>query len=317
MKNEKKKAPIYYGGQALMEGVMMRGASGYAIAVRKPDGDIHLSEKPLSNLSERFPIFKWPILRGVIAFGSAMVIGFSAITHSAEIALQEEGSQDTDSDSKWNDISMGISVVLAIVIALGLFMLLPAFIGSLFANVINVRWTGVVEGLVRILIFVAYVFLISWLKDVQRVFQYHGAEHKAINCHENNMPLTPENIKNFSRFHKRCGTSFLLIVMVVSMILFMFIQTNSIWMRFGSRILLLPIIAGISYEITVKWAGRRDNWLVRALIFPGMCLQRLTTAEPDEGQIEVAVMALNKALEQDANKVAILNKEPEQEVLEL
>jgi len=157
-------------------------------------------------------------------------------------------------------------------------------------------WIGVIEGLLRILLFILYVVAISQARDIKRTFQYHGAEHKAINCHEKNMPLTTENISTCSRLHKRCGTSFLLIVMVISMILFMILRIENIWLRFGSRIILLPFIAGLAYEVSVKWAGKRDNWFVRAIIWPGMMLQRMTTGEPDTGQIEVAVMALERVI---------------------
>ncbi|MCL2225168.1 MAG: DUF1385 domain-containing protein [Defluviitaleaceae bacterium] len=304
--------PVYYGGQAVMEGVMMRGTKGYAMAVRKPNGEIAMIEKPLSTLTKRYPFLKWPLIRGVTALCSSMAVGFTSLSLSADIAF--EGLEEEEPESrfeKWlfekfgdklNGIIKGLAMVFAVVLALGLFMLLPAFLGGLVP--VRPALTGVIEGFLRIAIFVTYVFVISRSQDIQRVFQYHGAEHKAINCFESNLPLTHENVAASNRLHKRCGTSFMLVVMVITMILFMIIQVEGVWMRFASRILLLPLIAGLSYEVSVKWAGRRDNFLVRAIIFPGMLMQKMTTAEPDEKQIEIAVTALEKVLEQEKEEPA-------------
>jgi len=298
------KEPIYYGGQAVMEGILMRGSKAYAMAVRRPNGEIVIIDKPLSKLTERFSILKLPLVRGFVALCSSMSLGFGALSQSADIAFEEE-TEPSGKFEKWlterlgdklNSILKVIAIVLAVAISLGLFMLLPAFIGSL----VNVgALTGVVEGLVRIVIFVAYIFIVSRAKDIQRVFQYHGAEHMAINCHESKLELNQENVANSSRLHKRCGTSFMLVVMVIAMILFMIVRVEGVWLRFGSRILLLPVIAGISYEISVKWAGRRDNFLVKIITAPGMLLQKLTTATPDEKQIEIAIAALEKCLAQE------------------
>ena len=286
----------------------MRGKKAYAMAIRRPDGEIHMIEKPISSITKRYPFLKLPLIRGFVALCSSMALGFSALSQSAEIALSEEEPtnsrfeqflQDKLGD-KFNNVIMTIAMVLAVILGVGLFMLLPTLLAS-FVPVPD-AFIGVIEGLVRIVIFVGYVFIISRSKDIQRVFQYHGAEHKAINCHEQNLPLTTENVTACNRLHKRCGTSFMLVVMVVTMLLFMFIRIDEIWMRFASRILLLPVIAGISYEISVKWAGKRNNWLVKAIIFPGMCIQRITTKEPDAAQIEIAVAALEKALEQDRDE---------------
>ncbi|MCL1842701.1 MAG: DUF1385 domain-containing protein [Defluviitaleaceae bacterium] len=321
---KKKEEPTYYGGQAVMEGVMMRGKTAYAMAVRKPDGEIVIIEKPLSGLAKRFPFLKWPLIRGVTALCSSMALGFSALSQSADIAF-DGIEEDTEPPKTWigrkaanfesflerklgdklNEVIKWFAMLLAIVIALGLFMLLPAFIGTLIP--VTPALTGVIEGIVRIVIFVGYVFLVSRSKDIQRVFMYHGAEHKAINCHELNLPLTAENVRKCNKLHKRCGTSFMLVVMVITMLLFMVVSVTfpnsgineNIWLRFASRILLLPLIAGLSYEVSVKWAGRRDNFLVRLIIYPGMLMQRLTTKEPDDAQIEVAVTALEKVLVQE------------------
>ena len=297
--------PTYYGGQAVMEGVLMRGKKAYAMAVRDPTGEIQMIEKPISTITQRYPILKWPLIRGSVALVSSMVLGYSALAQSAEIAMSEEIEPTSRFEKfltdkfgeKLNKFVMGVAMVLALILGVGLFMLLPTFLASFVP--VSVTFIGAIEGIVRMAIFIGYVFVISRMKDIQRVFQYHGAEHKAINCHEQNLPLTLENVAVCNRLHKRCGTSFMLVVMVVMMVLFMIIRIDDIWLRFASRILLLPVTAGISYEISVKWAGRRDNWLVRAIIAPGMLIQRLTTKEPDESQIEVAVVALEKALAQD------------------
>ena len=309
MKEQKSNEPFYYGGQAVMEGILMRGKKAYAMAVRRPNGEITIIDKPLSTLTKRYPFLEWPLIRGSVQLFASMKLGFTALSQSAEIAMEGEEVQPESRfekflveklGDKFNDILMGAAMVVAIIIALGLFMLLPAFLGSFVGA--QGALTGVVEGLLRIVIFVAYVFIVSRSKDIQRVFQYHGAEHKAINCVENNLPLTPENVEKSNRLHKRCGTSFMLVVMVITMILFMIIRIEGVWLRFASRILLLPVIAGLSYEVIVKWAGKRDNWLVRAIIFPGMLMQRMTTAEPDEGQIEVAITSLNAVMQQEKDE---------------
>ena len=282
----------------------MRGRRAYALAVRRPDSGIEITDRPIKDAANRNILLKLPIIRGVVAFGSSMAVGYKSLAWSAEIAMQDEEPPESRFEKflqdKFGDKLMGVlmtvSMVLAIALALGLFMLLPAWIGTLVGSGALI---GVVEGFVRIGLFVGYIFLISRMKDIQRFFQYHGAEHMAINCHEQNLPLTHENVASCSRLHKRCGTSFMLVVMVISMILFMIIRVDTVWMRFGSRILLLPVIAGLAYEVSVKWAGKRDNLLVRAIVAPGMALQRMTTAVPDKLQIEVAVTALERAIAQE------------------
>jgi len=302
---EEVKEPIFYGGQAVMEGVLMRGRKAYAMAVRRPDGEIEMVEKQLSNITRRYPILKLPLVRGVVALCSSMAMGYSALSKSAEIAMSEETEPTSKFEKflvdklgeKLNNYLMTFAMVFAVVFGIGLFILLPTFLASLVP--VSDTFRGAMEGLVRIVIFVSYIFLISRMNDIQRVFQYHGAEHKAIHCNEQGKPLTIENVAACDRLHKRCGTSFMLIVLVITMILFMIVPIEGIWLRFASRIVLLPVIAGISYEISVKWAGKYDNWLVRAVIFPGMCIQRITTKEPDEKQMEIAIVALEKAIEQD------------------
>jgi uncharacterized protein YqhQ len=326
----KKEEKTYYGGQAVMEGVMMRGKKAYAMAVRKPDGEIVIIEKPLSTLTERFPVLKWPLIRGVTALCSSMALGFTSLSQSADIAF--DGIDETEEPGrfeKWltdklgdklNDVLKYLAMFFAIILALGLFMLLPAFLGTLSHDLLEIphTLTGVVEGVVRIIIFVAYVFLVSRSKEIQRVFQYHGAEHKAINCHEKSLALSTENVTAANRLHKRCGTSFMLVVMVITMLLFMAISiafpdspvNDNLWIRFASRIALLPLIAGLSYEVSVRWAGRRDNIFVKIVIAPGMLMQRLTTKEPDEKQIEVAVTALARVLEQEDDNWKITEPAP-------
>ena len=290
-----------------MEGVFIRGKKAYAMAIRRPDGFIEMCERQISPISERVKFFKLPLVRGFVALCSSMVLGFSALSLSAEIAMDgiDDDSPPSKLDNffqnkfgdKLNEIIMTVAMVTAVIIAIGLFMVLPAFLVSLLP--IAAAISGMVEGISRLAIFVAYVFFISRSKNMRRVFQYHGAEHKAIHCFENNLPLTTANVAACSRLHRRCGTSFMLVVMVVAMVLFMIIRIDGVLLRIASRVLLLPLIAGISYEISVKWAATRDNLLVKAIVAPGMLIQRITTKEPDEYQIEVAVAALRRAVEQD------------------
>ncbi|MDR1559315.1 MAG: DUF1385 domain-containing protein [Clostridiales bacterium] len=297
------------GGQAVMEGVMMRGRRMYAMAVRKPDQTIELVRKTMTPIGDKYPVLKWPVVRGVVSFLESLVTGMRIITQSAEIA----GLEDTDEEpsafekklekifgDKMNNVIMYGVVVIAIGLAVGLFMLLPVWLGHFFTPLLgeNTWALGIVEGLLRIAIFLAYVYLVSLSKDIKRVYQYHGAEHKTINCFEHQSELTVENVRNHSRLHKRCGTSFLLIVMVMAMLVFMFVRTDVVILRLLSRVILVPLIAGLSYEI-IKWAGRNDNAFVNAISYPGLCLQRITTAEPDDGMIETAITAMNAVLESE------------------
>ena len=295
---QKKDGVNNIGGQAVIEGVMMRGKKTCFMAVRKPDLTIAMVEKKVSAVSEKHKILKAPVVRGVVAFIDSMALGMKTIMESAEIAGMES------EDDKIPKYLFYLTAAVALVFSVGLFMLLPVWIGNMFNRVLNAdtMLLGVIEGFVRILLFLAYIFLISRMKDIQRVFAYHGAEHKTINCFEAGGELAVENIKTYTRVHKRCGTSFLLIVMIVSMIVFLFLRTDVIWLRFVSRILLIPVIAGLSYEI-IKWAGRNDSAFVTAVSYPGTALQRLTTKEPDDGQIEVAVAALKAVLESENTSV--------------
>jgi len=299
----------YIGGQAVMEGVMMRGKRVYTVAVRKPDGEIVIDKQPVHTLADRYPILRWPILRGVLAFIESMIIGVKTLTYSAEFFETEEEVKPSKVDTwlekklgdKLNDFLIGFTVVVAILLSIGLFMVAPLLITRLIHNWIPTgRLRSAVEGIIRILLFLSYILLISRMKDIQRVFQYHGAEHKTINCYEKGLPLTVENAKKQTRLHKRCGTSFLLIVMLVSIFVFMLIDIDNMWLRFLSRIAFVPLIAGLSYEI-IRFAGRSDSFLVRFISYPGMGLQRLTTAEPDEEQLAVAICAMKGVLEEEGD----------------
>lgn len=292
------------GGQAILEGVMMRGKHMYAVAVRKPDKEIIVDKKKLK--SDRSAFFKLPLIRGTVSLIDSLIIGMKTISYSAEFFDTEEDKPskfdkylENKFGDKLNDILISCSVVIAIVMAVALFMVLPTWISSFLRNLIPGSWAlGIVEGIMRILIFLVYLILITQMKDIKRVFQYHGAEHKTINCFEDEQELTVENVKKHSRFHKRCGTSFLLIVMVVSMVVFMFVRVDSVPLRLLSRVILFPVIAGISYEL-IRWAGNSDSNLVKLISAPGMCLQKLTTAEPDDSMMEVAIAAMKGVLEDE------------------
>ena len=294
------------GGQAVIEGVMMRGKTIYAMAVRNPEGGITLEEKNCTGLSKKYKIFTFPIFRGMAAFVDSLVTGTKIMRRSAEIAgeaMMEEG--EPSKFEKWimdkfgdkvNDFIIYFSVFISILLSVALFFMLPVWLGGFFKTVIPTWGLGVVEGLIRIGIFLAYIFAISKMKEIQRVFQYHGAEHKTINCFEKELPLTVENVKTCTRLHKRCGTSFLLLVMIISMVVLFFVQTDNIMLRFVSRILLVPFIAGLSYEV-IRWAGSSESKLVAMVSYPGLCLQKITTQEPDGEQIETAIAAMKKVLE--------------------
>ena len=317
------------GGQAVIEGVMMRGPAQSAIAVRKPDGEIEIDIKPNSSLVQKLKLAKLPIIRGVVAFFDNMIIGMKATMYSASfVDLEaEEGAKPSKFDEflekKFGDkiinVVMWISVALALVLGIGMFMLLPTlvagFVKGFFTNemftvfpqsfadsaagIMNNRiFLNLLEAVIRMTIFLIYMWLVSKMKDMRRVFAYHGAEHKTIACYEDGAELTCENVRKYTRFHPRCGTSFLLIVMVVSILFFSFLTWGSAIARVGLRLLLLPVVAGLSYEI-IKFAGRSKSRVVKWLTTPGIWLQRLTTNEPDDDQIEVAIASLNAVLPKD------------------
>ena len=301
------------GGQAVIEGVMMRGKSMYCMAVRNVSTkEISVEKNKFKSLGNRSKFLKLPFIRGIASFVDSLVLGMKIIMRSATLAGLDEGEQEEKSKldiwlenkfgEKLTDYIIYFSVFISIILSIGIFMVLPVWISSFFINIFNVSlWgIGVIEGIVRILIFLGYILLISKMKDVQRLFKYHGAEHKTINCFESGDELTVENVRKHTRLHKRCGTSFLIIVMIVSMIVFMFLRTDNVTLRVLSRIILVPLIAGISYEI-IKLAGKCDNIFVKIISAPGMALQKVTTKEPEDEMIETAILSLKGVLEEEGN----------------
>lgn len=294
--SEKKMTSI--GGQAVIEGVMMRGPHKIATAVRKPDGEIIIDEKENKSLGK---IAKVPIIRGVIAFISSMVIGVKSLMFSAKFYdVEDENKKEKKKETKesMSDWMIYGSVILAICMSVGLFIVLPNVISNIFVpnKEANPVIYNLVESIVKIAIFLGYLFAVSLMKDIQRTFEYHGAEHKTIFCYENGEELIPENVKKYSRFHPRCGTSFLLFVVIISIIVFSLVGVyKNPFINLGLRLLLLPLVAGISYEI-IKFAGRSTSKYITWLNAPGKWLQRLTTREPDEKQIEVAIAALKAVI---------------------
>ncbi|HIQ99793.1 MAG TPA: DUF1385 domain-containing protein [Candidatus Scybalocola faecavium] len=287
------------GGQAVIEGVMMRYGNDYAVTVRKPDGNLEVKKGRYEGLVSRLHLTRVPIIRGVFAFIDSMVLGISTLTYSASFYEDEEEQAEKEKSSKSSlgeKLIMAVTVALSLVIAIGLFMVLPFFISDLFRHVTDSSWLlGIIEGIVRVILFMAYIFLISRMKDIQRVFMYHGAEHKSINCIEHGAQLTPENAMKYSRFHKRCGTSFLFIVIFLSIVFFiLFFQIFPVENRILKvviRILLVPVIAGVAYEV-IQWAGRSQCRFANVISRPGMALQKLTTREPDESMIEAAIASI-------------------------
>lgn len=284
------------GGQAVMEGVMMKNENRYAVAVRKPDKDIAVEVKDYTGLIKNEKVKRIPILRGVLNFIDSMVLGISTLTFSASFFEEEEREKakpiDEAAKKKKENAEMGFTVAVSFVLAIGIFMLLPYYLSQFFQKYIaSPTLLALVEGCIRLVIFIAYVFLISQMEDIRRVFMYHGAEHKCINCIEHGMELTVENVKKSSRLHKRCGTSFLLFVLILSILFFAFIRVDSRILRVALRVLLIPVIAGISYEF-IRLAGRKDNGAINFLSKPGLMLQKLTTKEPDESMIEVGIASV-------------------------
>lgn len=300
------------GGQAVIEGVMMRGKTMYALAVRNSQTkEIILEKENLKSIDNRAKVLKLPFIRGIASFLDSMIIGMKIIMRSATLSGLDQDDNKTQKGKvdiwlenkfgeKLTDYIIYFSVFISILLSIAIFMVLPVWISSFFTKTFNVSlWgIGIVEGIVRIIIFLAYILLISKMNDVQRLFMYHGAEHKTITCFEQGDKLTIENVRKHSRLHKRCGTSFLIIVMIVSMIVFIFLKTDDITLRVFSRIILVPVIAGISYEI-IKWAGKHDNLLVKLISAPGIALQKVTTKEPTDDMIEVAIKSLEGVLQND------------------
>ena len=303
------------GGQAVIEGVMMRGPRKIATAVRKPDGEIETDVSEIGKL-RRSKILKLPIIRGCVGFFDSMILGIKSLMYSAKFFdTDEEGNQIEEKPSRfeaWLEEKLGsekfmnaviyCSVIVSLFFSVGLFILLPTVIVGFLKGIIqNHILLTLAEGVVRIVIFLAYLGLVSRMKDIKRVFMYHGAEHKTIHCYESGEELTVENVRRHTRLHPRCGTSFLLIVMVISIIVFSFISWNNPLTRLLLRLALLPVVAGISYEI-IKFAGRHDNAFTAAISAPGMWLQYITTNEPDDSQIEVAIEAIRAVIPEDRNE---------------
>lgn len=277
------------GGQAVMEGVMMRNADKYAVAVRKTDGEIVVKTEEYKGIVQNKKIRSLPIIRGVLSFIDSMVLGMSTLTYSASFFMDEE---EEEKDEKKESVMMGLTIACSVVMAVAIFMILPYFLSQLFRKFTDsTTLITLLEGAVRLVIFFGYILLISRMKDIQRVFMYHGAEHKCINCIEHGMELNVENVLKSSRLHKRCGTSFLFIVMIVSIIFFLFIRIESPIWRVVFRLLLIPVIAGVSFEF-IRLAGKSENKLVILLSKPGMMLQKLTTREPDASMAEVAIASV-------------------------
>lgn len=307
--SDKKVFKTSIGGQAVMEGVMMRGPETIATAVRKPDKEIIVDTQPIGKV-RKSKILKLPIIRGCVNFVDSLIIGIKALMFSAKFFdVEEDGTPREESPGrfeKWLDEKLGsekafnvviyLSVIFSLCLSVGLFMLLPAYLASFVERFSKSHALYIAtEGVVRISLFIIYLILVSQMKDIKRVFMYHGAEHKSIHCYEHGEELTVENIRKHTRLHPRCGTSFLLIVMVISIVVFFFIRFESIWLRLLSRLVLIPLVAGISYEI-IKFAGRHDNLFTKIISAPGLLFQYITTREPDDSQIEVAIASLKAVI---------------------
>ena len=288
------------GGQAVIEGVMMKNMDRYAVSVRKPNGKIETKVEECVSFAEKHPLFQLPVFRGMANFLESMVIGMKTLNYSASFYEDEEEQTESRTEQllekilgeKAEKIIMGIVLVFSLAISIGLFMILPYIASEAAGKIIHNEY-GILlmEGVIRIVIFLGYIVLISQMEDIKRVFMYHGAEHKTINCLEAGVELTTENVDNYSRLHKRCGTSFIFIVMIISMVFFFFIRVDTIWLRIVLRLLFLPLVAGVSYEF-IRLAGSSDHPLVQIFSKPGLALQRLTTKEPDHSMIEVAIASV-------------------------
>lgn len=291
---------VRIGGQAVIEGVMMKNMDRYAVSVRKPNGKIETKVEECVSFAEKHPLFQLPVFRGMANFLESMVIGMKTLNYSASFYEDEEEQTESRTEQllekilgeKAEKIIMGIVLVFSLAISIGLFMILPYIASEALGKLIRNEYVILfMEGIIRIAIFLGYIVLISRMEDIKRVFMYHGAEHKTINCLEAGVPLTPENVDNFSRLHKRCGTSFIFIVMIISMVFFFFIRVDTIWLRIVLRLLFLPLVAGVSYEF-IRLAGSSDHPLVQIFSKPGLALQKLTTKEPAHSMIEVAIASV-------------------------
>ena len=329
---------VHIGGQAVLEGIMMKGPDSYALSVRKPDHEIEVTVTKYNSFGSKSPLLRIPIIRGVVNFIESLYIGVGTLMKSAEYDDSDEKYEQEWLDEKQNKIDsfrasgnedkaiklekkvekhkesvekakakekekegsggyLVLTLIISLAFAIAVFMLLPTFVAGLLYKVTDSSLlVNLAEGVLRMMIFIGYVWLISMMEEIHRTFMYHGAEHKTINCMEAGVELTPENVMKHTRFHRRCGTSFLFIVMFISIIVFMFIRTKILWLRLLSRLLLIPVIAGISYEI-IRYAGSHENWFARALSQPGFWVQRLTTREPDAEMCEVAIKSVEAVID--------------------
>lgn len=293
--------PSGIGGQAVIEGIMMRNKDKYSIAVRKPDNEIEVTVRESKVLTEKHKWMSYPVIRGVVSFIDSLITGISTINYSASFYDDPDEQKKTKADEigksifkdKFESVLMALTVIVSVFLAVGLFMLLPYYVSRLVKGyVASKTLLNLIEGLVRVAIFILYLVLISLMKDIKRTFMYHGAEHKCINCVENGKPLTVENVLESSRFHRRCGTSFLFLVMIVSIFLhFIFVLVPSYWFRLFGRLLMVPVVSGISFEI-IQWAGRTDSKFALMMSKPGMAMQKFTTKEPTADMAEVAIKAV-------------------------
>lgn len=276
------------GGQAVIEGVMMRGPGLVATAVRDPSGKIVVRTKPVSSIGDRYPVLKKPLLRGVVSLVESLVLGIRSLSYSAQMAGEE--------DEQLSDKELAGTIIFALCMAVVLFVAIPTGAAKFFHTITeDPVFLNLMEGALRLGIFLAYIWGISRMKDIRRVFQYHGAEHKTIHAYEAGLPLTVENVQKFSTLHPRCGTAFLLIVMLVSIVVFAFLGWPDLWLRILSRVVLLPVVAGISYEI-IRFSGRSKNSFVHMATLPGLWLQKITTNQPDDDMVEVAIESLKAVL---------------------
>lgn len=303
------------GGQAVIEGVMMRNDSPQArigkssLAVRKPNGEIELEVWETPNTAQWYR--RIPFVRGIFNFIHMLIVGYKTLMRSAELSGLEDEDEEPSAfekklmsflGDKFMAVFGSVVMILGVVLALALFMFLPAALSFLIGRVVPISWMlTVIEGIMKIVVFVAYLALVSRMKEIKRVFEYHGAEHKTIFCYEHGEELTVENVRKFTRFHPRCGTSFLLIVLVISILVFSVVTWNNLFVRVALKVLLMPVVIGIAYEI-IKFAGRHDNAFTRAISAPGLWLQRLTTREPDDSQIEVGIAAMKAVIPEDRSE---------------
>ena len=311
----------HVGGQALIEGVMMRGKYNWAVAVREPSGQVYIEEHDLASGKDKNGWLYWPVIRGCTAFFESLVLGFKALSIAAEHAFNEEANEETGEEGfEFGGGAMALSMVLGLVLGVALFIVVPAAVTNLIVGEYDDKtllW-NVVDGLLRIAIFVFYIWLIGRMEDISRMFEYHGAEHKTIHCFEHGLPLTPENCRRFPRLHVRCGTAFLIMVMIIAIFVYAITPINALIDAWGVhdslpklilvmvvRLLMMPIIAGLSYEVTVKWAGTHpEHPVVKVVLWPGLQMQRLTTHEPDDSQLECAIIAMKQVLEREEREKA-------------